>query len=134
MGMKESPSPFCLDTPCAVVAKAEGRAGYVQFASPSLSTTFATLPPVVLQVAHAWACQLEQWPNVERVYWFLLSEQVRHLHYHLFPRFANDTLRGTALFDARFEASHSPEWTQEQRLCLEQFCHQHHVALLPPTP
>jgi diadenosine tetraphosphate (Ap4A) HIT family hydrolase len=126
-------SPFCVDSTLPYVARVEGRLGYVQFATREYISTFAELPLELLAICQKWASLLEAHPECERVYWVLLSEQVPHLHYHLYPRLTSDALKGTALFDDRFNLQHQPAWPAELKEKLHAFCNTEGVHLIPPT-
>jgi len=110
-------SPFLVETKKPLVAIRGERGGYVQLAPSREITNYADLPEGLFFAARAWAVELEKL-GAKRVYWITLSEVVRHLHVHLYPRWSDDEARGIALFEQR-ESEPQPEWTD----ALRKACH-----------
>lgn len=126
-----APSPFAQNTAHTLVALVGQRAGYIQVATPQPHQHYSALPPVLFQAAQAWCATLEQL-GAPRIYWLTLSEQVRHLHIHLYPRWSDtETLRGTALFDQR-NTTPQPPWQPHQQQALHLWAQHWNVALLQP--
>jgi len=121
------PSPFIHSTEKSLVALQGQRNGYVQLSTPTEVTRYTNLPPALFTAATAWAAALETL-GAKKVYWLMLSDVVPHLHLHLYPRWAEDTQRGTALFDARNEPQ--PAWDCATTDALEAWAEKHSVHLL----
>ena len=120
-------SPFTHSTEKPLVAIQGQRRGWVQLSTPTEITHYADLPPVLFTAATAWAAALETL-GAPKVHWIMFSETVPHLHLHLYPRWAEDTARGTALFDARNEPQ--PAWDCATTDALEAWAAKHNVHLL----
>jgi hypothetical protein len=104
-----APEPFNTSGQHSLVAMWGGRSGYLQVASAYSCTHYADLPAEVLLAARHWAATLQHL-GAKRVYWVTLSEQVTHLHIHLYPRWCDDEPeRGTALFDQRHHELAQPQ-------------------------
>jgi diadenosine tetraphosphate (Ap4A) HIT family hydrolase len=125
-------NPFLTATNRPLVALCGLRGGYIQLATAREVTDYSALPPELFFAAQAWAAQLEEL-GARRVYWITLSEVVRHLHIHLYPRWSDDEPRGLALFEQR-EASPQPPWTANLRDALDAWSVAHAVHLLRPPP
>lgn len=122
-------TPFQTPSNHPLVALRGTRGGYIQLAPAAPIQTYDGLPPSLFTAAQAWAHTLETL-GAPRVYWITLSEVVRHLHIHLYPRWPDDTLRAIALFEAR-DQSPQPPWTPALEAALAHWAEQHDVALLP---
>ncbi len=109
------------------IALQGARNGYIMLAPAVEVTQYADLPPAIWTAAQAWAATLEH-NGSPRVYTVILSEVTRHLHIHLFPRWPEDELRGTALFDTR-DTQPQPAWTPALQAALIQWAQTHQVAL-----
>lgn len=121
-------NPFLIETNKPIVALCGARNGYVMIAPSQEITAFQDLPESVLIVAKAWATTLEN-SGSPRAYWIMLSEVTRHLHIHVFPRWAEDHLKGIALFETR-ETELQPAWTPAVKAALEQWAKEFNVALI----
>ena len=95
-----SPFAHVANKGIALVAIKGMRKGYVQLATCDVIETYEQLPLALLEAAKAWAVILEK-HGAKRVYWMTLSEVVTHLHIHLYPRWADDALKGIPLFEER---------------------------------
>lgn len=113
-----------------MVALLGQRNGYVMLAASIKNESYETLPDKALMAAKAWATRLEQLGS-PRAYWMVLSEQVRQLHIHIFPRWAEDTLKGVALFETRDSATESqPAWTPMVQEALHGWAEQYQVEVI----
>ncbi len=110
-----------------LVALKGARNGYIMLAPAAEITQYADLPSTLWFAAQAWAAILEQ-VGSPRMYTVILSEVTRHLHIHLFPRWPEDELRGTALFDGR-DTQPQPPWTPALQAALTQWAQTHQVSL-----
>ncbi|MDX2084928.1 MAG: hypothetical protein SFZ03_06010 [Candidatus Melainabacteria bacterium] len=123
-------SPFVRNTDLSLVALTGLRAGYIQLATTTEVTTYAELPPAMWAAAQAWCVYLEAL-GAQRIYWLTLSEQVRHLHIHLYPRWPVDSLLGLALFEQRHHPD-QPEWTEPVRHALADWALRYQVLVDTP--
>lgn len=121
-------SPFAVDTRKELVAILGKRNGYIQLATRDSIETYADWSDAPLQAAKAWAIQLEALGS-PRIYWITLSEEVRHLHIHLFPRWKADTLKGVALFETR-NTEPQPDWEAPVLTALAQWAEQFDVEVV----
>jgi len=116
-------SPFVRSTEKKLVAIKGLRAGYLQIATPKEITHYAELPVELFDVARQWAAMLEEF-GAKRIYWITLSEQVQHLHIHLYPRWNDEEAKGLDLFQQR-DNLQQPPWSTELeeilRLWVEKF-------------
>lgn len=118
-------------TPYSLVAIKGQRGGYVQLAPAHPVTTYGDTSPEIFLAARDWATRMETHiMGIARMYWLTFSEVVPHFHIHLYPRYRADTLKGTALFEAREEPV-QPGWSPEQEALLTAWCQQWGVFLLP---
>lgn len=123
-----SSNPFlALQGDQPLVAIQGARNGYIMLAPATEICQYADLPPVIWQAAQAWASELER-QGSPRAYTIILSEVTRHLHIHLFPRWPEDTLSGTALFDTR-DTQPQPVWTPALTQALLSWAAQYGVSL-----
>lgn len=121
-------NPF-LEAPTdkAIVAIKGRRSGYLQIA-PSIETnTYESLPLNILIAARAWAVALESL-GAKRVYWITLSEMVRHLHIHLYPRWMETEAKGIELFEGR-ETQPQPDWTEPVETALYRWAETYHAEI-----
>ena len=105
-----------LTSDASLIALCGPRNGYLQLAPALCITTYAALPDAMVLAAKDWAVRLEAL-GARRVYWITLSEVVRRLHIHLYPRWSDEEPRGLALFEQR-EQPPQPEWTAPVRAAL----------------
>jgi diadenosine tetraphosphate (Ap4A) HIT family hydrolase len=54
---------------------------------------------------------------------------VSHLHWHMYPRFEGDLLKGTAAFEARNEAAQHRPWPPHWQEGLQQWASHYSVYL-----
>lgn len=121
-------NPFAVETDHPLVAICGLRNGYIQLSCREDATHYEALPEAVLMAAKAWAARLESM-GAERVYWITLSEVVRQLHIHLYPRWPEDSEKGLDLF-ARREAQPQPVWTPETTQKLQAWSQEFQVYLI----
>jgi hypothetical protein len=125
-------SPFTNQTLRPLVALCGTRGGYIQVATSTYIDRYQELPTALHMAAQEWAKTLEAL-EAKRIYWFILSEQVRHLHIHLYPRWSDEeTLRGIELFEAR-ESLPQPGWSTPLLEALEDWSNRHDVHLVLPA-
>jgi hypothetical protein len=123
-------NPFQVETTLPFVAILGERNGYVQVACSRTQEKYQHLNGHVLRVALDW-CRRAELEGAERVYWITLSEMVRHLHIHLYPRWEADTIRGIALFEARNEDD-QPAWTPALSRQVQEWARRHDVHIINP--
>jgi diadenosine tetraphosphate (Ap4A) HIT family hydrolase len=129
MNSASSQSPFSNNSGKHLLVCIKGkRPGYIQVASSKMVTEFKNLPNQALECAKAWAGELEKL-GAKRVYWFILSEEVRHLHIHLYPRWNDEESRGITLFEKRFEEVCEP-WSKVLAEKLEQWALKYDIESL----
>jgi diadenosine tetraphosphate (Ap4A) HIT family hydrolase len=88
------------------------------------------LPLACLEAARAWATVLEAHPTIARCYWITLSEAVKQLHIHLYPRYSDEVETvGIPLFEAR-NTQPQPPWQPELTEALHQWATTHGVAII----
>lgn len=123
-----SDSPFLApDSEAPLVALKGLRNGYLQLAANRPCECYADMPPELLLAARDWAAQLEVL-GAKRVYWITLSEVVRHLHIHLYPRWEEDEPKGLSLFESR-ENGPQPPWTKAVEAALYDWIAAHGVMV-----
>ncbi|MEB3288237.1 MAG: hypothetical protein VKJ04_12155 [Vampirovibrionales bacterium] len=127
-------SPFDVSCTEPFVALQGKRKGYIQLAPAKRITTYRQLPPRFFEAAQDWAACLEESLASPRVYWITLSEEVPHLHVHLYPRWPQDEdkqdeQRGLPLFEAR-ESSPQPAWDALTKKALEEWAKRFDVYLV----
>lgn len=133
--MPTTSSPFQRITPTSLIAVRGPRNGYIQLASAELNTHYADMPSELLLAAKTWAAKLESL-GAKRVYWIILSEQVQHLHIHLYPRWDDNETRGIALFEQR-DSGPQPVWESHVQTALIDWANTHKVNTvdtLQPLP
>jgi diadenosine tetraphosphate (Ap4A) HIT family hydrolase len=122
------PNPFAVETEKPLVAIKGARCGYLQLSCTRESTHYDEMPDALLLAAKAWAAELER-QGARRVYWITLSEVVRQLHIHLYPRWRNDEPKGLVLFGER-ETAAQPDWTEAVNEALERWAERHQVEII----
>lgn len=121
-------NPFELETTKSFVAIKGVRAGYIQLACSKLTTKYSQLPEQLYTAAKEWAIILENL-KAKRVYWITLSEQVKHLHIHLYPRWSDEEIKGLDLFEDR-NNNEQPQWSDELNFQLKKWADEFDVELL----
>lgn len=111
-----------------LVALKGQRNGYIMLAPSRETLHYADLDDELLLVAKDWLSQLERLGS-PKAYWMVLSEVTPHLHFHLFPRWPEDTLSGIALFEARDNLP-QPSWTTKTLSALQAWAAAHQVEIL----
>ncbi|MDJ0625821.1 MAG: hypothetical protein QNJ31_05580 [Candidatus Caenarcaniphilales bacterium] len=110
------PNPFITKTTKNLVAIKGKRKGYLQIACPRSTEKYSEVPDEVFLAAKKWASILEDC-GAKRVYWITLSEKVKHIHIHLYPRWSDDEEKGVQLFENR-NNENQPNWSDEINLQL----------------
>ncbi|MCS6266688.1 MAG: hypothetical protein H2174_03885 [Vampirovibrio sp.] len=123
-------NPFNIETTLPLVAIIGNRGGYIQL-SPSHSVEgYNQLPLACLEAALAWATVLEAQPTIARCYWITLSEAVKQLHIHLYPRYTHESETvGIPLFEAR-NTEPQPSWTTDLKDALNQWAKTYGVCVI----
>jgi diadenosine tetraphosphate (Ap4A) HIT family hydrolase len=121
-------NPFSTQSTTPFVALCGVRKGYVQLSFTAETTQFNQADPQIYTAAHAW-CQTLENLGAKRVYWIVLSEQVRQLHIHLYPRWQDDEAQGLALFEQRDQAQ-SMRWDEVSLSALHLWGQQQQIELL----
>jgi hypothetical protein len=117
------------------------RKGYIQLATSTQIERFQDLPASIFLSAKAWASILEGDPSLDnqalqdrvlpesalKIYWFILSDVVPHLHIHLYPRWGVEEAKGINLFQERDNPKHLYPWTSSLRESLASWAKAHHV-------
>ena len=124
-------SPFLSTTNKPLRALQGTRGGYIQLATTSVITDYASLPIDLFLAARDWAARLEAL-GAKRVYWITLSEVVTHLHIHLYPRWDDTEDKGTTLFDQR-DTEPQPDWSPAMLAALTDWANVHDVDTAPVT-
>jgi diadenosine tetraphosphate (Ap4A) HIT family hydrolase len=123
-------NPFKIKTHLPLVAIIGNRGGYIQLSPSHQAEAYEQLPLACLQAALAWATILEAQPTIARCYWITLSEAVKQLHIHLYPRYNNETQTvGMPLFEAR-NTQPQPPWLPELKIALHHWATTHGVAII----
>jgi|GEM_PF-1890719 len=125
-------SPFIATTKLPLVAIVGARAGYMQIAPSQITDDHGAVPEQLFIAGQHWASFLQTQENVAKIYWLEFSEVVAHLHWHLYPRFSDDILKGPDAFNARNHAEHQPEWPLHWQAAVYQWAERFHVELLDP--
>lgn len=117
-----------METDRPLVAICGKRCGYLQIAPVREITAYDALPDELFWAAKAWASRLEN-SGAKRVYWLTLSEMVRHLHIHLYPRWEENEPKGVSLFELR---GHDPQpaWREPVYRALREWAEQFSVHLI----
>jgi hypothetical protein len=106
------------------------RGGYIQLSPSHQVVGYSQVSTTFLNAALAWATCLEAQPTIARCYWITLSEAVKQLHIHLFPRYTDETkIVGISLFEAR-NTLPQPDWTPSLTEALQQWASTHGVAII----
>ena len=123
-------NPFNMKTALPLVAIIDNRGGYIQL-SPSHSVeSYNQLPLACLEAALAWATVLEAQPTIARCYWITLSEAIKQLHIHLYPRYTHEAETvGIPLFEAR-NTEPQPSWKADLKDALSQWAKTCGVAIV----
>ena len=121
-------SPFLITTDKRFVVLKGNRNGYIQLATSNEITSYQGLTPDLMQVALSW-CQILEKNGAKRVYWVTLSEAVRHLHIHLYPRWLDEEAKGIELFESRDNLC-QPDWTEPIHQVLEEWANNYDVAII----
>ena len=123
-------NPFNMKTALPLVAIIDNRGGYIQL-SPSHSVeSYNQLPLACLEAALAWATVLEAQPTIARCYWITLSEAIKQLHIHLYPRYTHEAETvGIPLFEAR-NTEPQPSWKADLKDALSQWAKTYGVAIV----
>jgi diadenosine tetraphosphate (Ap4A) HIT family hydrolase len=121
-------NPFLVETDKTLVALCGVRNGYILLATSEVIESYADWQETVFNAAKAWSAALDSLGS-PRVYWIMFSEETRHLHMHLFPRWESDTLKSTSLFETRHSPG-QPAWTHEVKEALRDWADEFHVEIL----
>ena len=125
-------SPFSEQTDCLFIAIVGKRAGYIQIATNGETTAHAEIPLDLLNACQAWSSFLQTQESIAKVYWLQFSEVVEHLHWHLYPRFIHDLLKGTDAFNARHTHEAESPWDLHWQAALFQWAKRYDVEILDP--
>jgi diadenosine tetraphosphate (Ap4A) HIT family hydrolase len=123
-------SPFAIETDLPFVALCGQRNGYIQLAPSQEQTRYLDVNPRLFLLAYHW-CQELELLKAQKVYWLTLSEQVPHLHIHLYPRWFTHEPKGLVLFETREQAP-QPAWNQTTVNALKAWAEQFKVAVTLP--
>lgn len=104
------------------------RAGYIQLASSEEIINYSDLSPLLFLAALDWMKALEEL-GAKRVYSIILSEQVKHIHVHLYPRWDEQEEKGLDLF-AKREQKDQPIWSQEMNFLLDKWAEDNNVFII----
>jgi diadenosine tetraphosphate (Ap4A) HIT family hydrolase len=121
-------NPFLVETNKTLVALCGVRNGYIMLATREVIESYADWQDSVFNAAKAWAATLDSLGS-PRVYWIMFSEETRHLHMHLFPRWDGDTLKGVPLFETRHDPN-QPAWIPEVKDALRQWAQEYDVEVI----
>jgi diadenosine tetraphosphate (Ap4A) HIT family hydrolase len=123
-------NPFLVDgNELPFVALTRNRNGYIMIATNEEITNYTDMSLDLMAAAKSWSAILES-HGAPRVYWIMLSEETKHLHMHLFPRWESDEKRGVALFESR-NTTPQPEWTPALEEALAKWAEMWQVAVRP---
>ncbi|XVJ50933.1 MAG: hypothetical protein HEQ32_02120 [Vampirovibrio sp.] len=125
-------TPFHTDEPTLLVAMVGPRAGYLQIAPRVVTSEHAEVPPLLFQACQTWASFLQTQASVAKVYWLQWSEVVTHLHWHLYPRWVEDPLKGVEAFNARHDLTAQRPWDLHWQMALYQWAERYSVTILDP--
>lgn len=104
------------------------RCGYIQLASAEEIVNYSDLSPLLFLAAHEWMKALEKF-GAKRVYFILLSEEVKHIHIHLYPRWEEQEAKGLDLFAQR-EQKNQPIWSQEINSLLDKWAEENNIFII----
>ena len=121
-------NPFLVETDKSLIAKCCVRNGYILLATREVIESYSDWQESVFNAAKAWSAALDSLGS-PRVYWIMFSEETRHLHMHLFPRWDSDMLTGVPLFETR-HAPDQPVWTPEVKEALRQWAQEFNVEIV----
>jgi hypothetical protein len=123
-------NPFATKTSLPLVAIKGVRGGYIQLSPSRSAEHYNAMPLSCLEAALAWATVLESTNGIARCYWITLSEAVKQLHIHLYPRYEEEVeFVGIPLFEAR-NTNPQPVWTPELNTLLAKWSAQFNVCVL----
>jgi hypothetical protein len=129
--LENPPNPFDEpDCPCPLIAVQGLRAGYLQLSQPQGVMRYQDLSEALFVAARDWSKRLENL-GARRVYWLMLSDVVRQLHWHLYPQWPEDTQAGLVLFEAR-QTLPQPSWNLSLATALADWSRAHQVRIKKP--
>jgi hypothetical protein len=79
-------------------------------------------------IAKQWCTKLEKL-GAKRVYWIIISEQVKQIHIHLYPRWSDEEIKGIDLFALR-ESDPQPAWNEDLNLLLSEWAEKNLVEII----
>ncbi len=104
------------------------RAGYIQLAESKEALHYEDLSDSLFLIAKQWCSKLEKL-RAKRVYWIILSEQVKQIHIHLYPRWSDEEIKGIDLFALR-ESDPQPAWNEDLNLLLSEWAEKNLVEII----
>jgi diadenosine tetraphosphate (Ap4A) HIT family hydrolase len=123
-------NPFNIETNHSLIAIVGERGGYIQLSPSHQVEAYHQLPATCLEAALAWATLLEAQPTIARCYWITLSEAVKQLHIHLYPRYTDEVETvGINLFEAR-NSQPQPPWETPLKVALSHWAKTYDVAVI----